>query len=271
MPSKDFDNTKHCKPFYLIQKHIWLWLANPLETLTNPFWTLQKFWHASAGRLFNVKQKQESHDDNYHNNNYDPSVWLCEVLLDFNLKIKNFPNNIKNVHFSIYTSNINKTLQPMPMSIKSWWWCCINKLWCHYHFSDLWLIWSNLESRFQMHDLWMILTFSSIPTLKTENRAELKNNKKSLTQLSCYCFKVLFLPKIQIFAKKNADISKLKRVLVLKGVFSETAYLCLLIRVYLYTKFQVSSIILMSFRQWVILTLHLIAKRTPQKPKQINI
>ena len=187
------------------------------------------------------------------------------------LENKNFPNNIKNVHFSIYTSNINKTLQTMPMSIKSWWWCCINKLWCHYHFSDLWLTWSNLETRFRMHDLWMILTFSSIPTLKTENRAELKNNKKSVTQLSCYCFKVLFLPKIQIFAKKNADISKLKRVLVLKGVFSETAYLWLLIRVYLYTKFQVSSIILMSFRQWVILTLHLIAKRTPQKPKQINI
>ena len=35
------------------------------------------------------------------------------------LENKNFPNNIKNVHFSIYTSNINKTLQPMPMSIKS--------------------------------------------------------------------------------------------------------------------------------------------------------
>ena len=180
MPSKDFDNTKHCKPFYLIQKHIWLWLANPLETLTNPFWTLQKFWHASAGRLFNVKQKQESHDDNYHNNNYDPSVWLCEVLLDFNLKIKNFPNNIKNVHFSIYTSNIKKNFADNAIPIKSWWWRCINKLWCHYHFSDLWLTWSNLETRFRMHDLRMILTFSSILTLKTENRAELKNRIKNL-------------------------------------------------------------------------------------------
>ena len=40
-----------------------------------------------------------------------------------------------------------------------------------------------------------------------------------------------------------------KGVLVLKGIFSETAYVC----VYLQIKFQVFNIILTSFRQVVIL------------------
>ena len=42
---------------------------------------------------------------------------------------------------------------------------------------------------------------------------------------------------------KNADISKIKKTLVLKGIFSETTYVCVR------TKFQVSSVILTSFRQ----------------------
>ena len=54
--------------------------------------------------------------------------------------------------------------------------------------------------------------------------------------------KVLFWPKNYIFF--NGDISKIKRALVLKDIFSETTY-C----VYLRAKFQVSSIILTSFRQ----------------------
>ena len=36
--------------------------------------------------------------------------------------------------------------------------------------------------------------------------------------------KVLFFKKMLIFCKKNADISKIKRAEVLKGIFSETAY-----------------------------------------------
>ena len=40
-----------------------------------------------------------------------------------------------------------------------------------------------------------------------------------------------------IFLQKNADISKFKSALALKGIFSETTYMC----VYLFTKFQVSS------------------------------
>ena len=43
--------------------------------------------------------------------------------------------------------------------------------------------------------------------------------------------------------QKNNDISKIKRVLVLKGIFSETTYVCVL------RYLQVSSIILAIFRQ----------------------
>ena len=53
----------------------------------------------------------------------------------------------------------------------------------------------------------------------------MKTAKKSLTQLSYYCFKeVLFLPRNADFLlkkKKNADKSKIKGALVLKGIFSE--------------------------------------------------
>ena len=40
--------------------------------------------------------------------------------------------------------------------------------------------------------------------------------------------KVLFLQKMLIFYKKNTEISKIKRILVLKGIFSETTYRCVL-------------------------------------------
>ena len=40
--------------------------------------------------------------------------------------------------------------------------------------------------------------------------------------------KVLFLSKNLFFCKKNAEISKIKRVLVLKAIFSETKYVCVL-------------------------------------------
>ena len=40
--------------------------------------------------------------------------------------------------------------------------------------------------------------------------------------------KVLFFPKNAEFLQKNADISKVKRALVLKGIFSETTYVCVL-------------------------------------------
>ena len=81
-----------------------------------------------------------------------------------------------------------------------------------------------------------ILTFSLIVTfylLIIENRT-----KRPLTQLSYYCLEwtYYFWKK-----KKKADISKIKGALALKGTFFLN-YIC----AYLNTKFQVSSIILLS-------------------------
>ena len=67
---------------------------------------------------------------------------------------------------------------------------------------------------------------------KTENGTKKSPNTALMLLLEV---KVLFLP-------KNAEIIKIKRILVLRGIFSETTYLCVLI-------YQISSIILTSFRQ----------------------
>ena len=75
-------------------------------------------------------------------------------------------------------------------------------------------------------------------------KTELKISDTALTLL--LWVKVLFLPTIA-FLRKIAAISKIRRVLILEGVFSET--MCL----YLRSKFQVPRIILTSFRQGVIL------------------
>ena len=66
-----------------------------------------------------------------------------------------------------------------------------------------------------------------------------------------------FSPKnTDILHTKNADINKIKRALVLKGLLFETIY------VYLRTKFQVSGVILASFR---ILSLPQCAPPPPKK------
>ena len=67
-----------------------------------------------------------------------------------------------------------------------------------------------------------IFTFSGTVTFyltKTENRT-----KKSLTQLLCYCFeyKYYFCKKNANFLEKNDGLSKIKSVLVLKDIFTET-------------------------------------------------
>ena len=59
---------------------------------------------------------------------------------------------------------------------------------------------------------------------------------------------LIFCKKNADSLQKNADISKIKRALVPHGIFLKL-HMC----VYLRTKFQVSSIILRSFRQGVIL------------------
>ena len=78
-----------------------------------------------------------------------------------------------------------------------------------------------------------------------------------------------FWTKTADFLPKNADISKIKETLVLK-VYSLELHMC----VYLRVKFKVSSIILTSFRQGLILSpppphTHT-SKRNPKKPTQIR-
>ena len=64
------------------------------------------------------------------------------------------------------------------------------------------------------------------------------NQKISTVALTLLLWvKVIFWPKIADFLQKNAQISKMKRALVLQGIFSETTYVC----VYLRTKFEVSN------------------------------
>ena len=93
----------------------------------------------------------------------------------------------------------------------------VSKLQRHHHFFQFM---TNLEqSGNWIPDLQSVkITFSLIATFyltKTENRT-----KKSLTQLSLLIWiKVLFLP-------KNTDIRKIKRALILKGITSETKYVC---------------------------------------------
>ena len=67
------------------------------------------------------------------------------------------------------------------------------------------------------------LTSSLITTFYLTKTA--KRTKKSLTQLSHYCFQQRsIMPKNADFLQKKADISKIQRVLVLKGMFSETIF-----------------------------------------------
>ena len=71
-----------------------------------------------------------------------------------------------------------------------------------------------------------------------------KRSKNSLTELSKYAWSkgIIFAKKMNFFSKRNADISKIKRALVLKGIFLK---LCTC--VYLRTKCQVFSITPTSF------------------------
>ena len=95
---------------------------------------------------------------------------------------------------------------------------------------------------------------------KTGNRS-----KTSLTQLSHYC---IILAKKRYFLHKSANISKVKRALVLKGIFLMKIHMS----VYLRAKFEVSSITLMSFRLGrIILPPPPTSNRTPKKPTQIKV
>ena len=118
--------------------------------------------------------------------------------------------------------------------------------------------------------VWFVkLTFLLTVTFyltKTENRTKQSNTVPILL----LCVEVLFLPKTADFLQKNPDISKIRRVLVLKAIFSATTYVCVL------TKCQISNIILTSlyrgnFTSQFYLQLHfknsgIINNRTIRKP-----
>ena len=48
----------------------------------------------------------------------------------------------------------------------------------------------------------------------------------NITLTLLLCVWDLFSPKNVNFLKRNADISKMKKTLVLKGIFSEATYVC---------------------------------------------
>ena len=64
---------------------------------------------------------------------------------------------------------------------------------------------------------------SNLYLTKPANRTKI-----SLTKSSHYCFERYFLPKNTDFLQENADISKIKTALVLRGISSEITYLCVL-------------------------------------------
>ena len=72
-------------------------------------------------------------------------------------------------------------------------------------------------------DIWSVkITFLLIVTFILDKlKTELKSSRK-------HSYYTITLFKGTIFAKKNADINKIKRVLVLKEIFSETTYVCVL-------------------------------------------
>ena len=81
----------------------------------------------------------------------------------------------------------------------------------------------------QILDAWSLkLTFSLITTFYLQNlKTVLKISNTALILL--LWVKVLVCQKMLIFCKKNADISKMKEFSVLKGIFSEPIYVCLLL------------------------------------------
>ena len=91
-------------------------------------------------------------------------------------------------------------------------------------YSQFWGIWKPNSG-------WMVSNFHILfnsNILSAENWKQ--NYKISNTALTLLLWvKVLFWPKITvIFCKKNTDTSKVKEALIVKGIFSETSYQCVL-------------------------------------------
>ena len=101
------------------------------------------------------------------------------------------------------------------------------------------------DSGYMIHKIYIFMDKNLLSYKNWKQNQKLSNTVLILL----FYIKLLFLSKNADFLQKNCDISKILMVLngtkylVLTGTFSETT--C----VYLSTKFQVSSIILSSFRQ----------------------
>ena len=80
------------------------------------------------------------------------------IIFDFWISVKFLIQ--KNCYNSRTTNDIDIKLGPVTKpeftqnsSKKCWRWFSLRTLWLHCHFSDLWLIWRNLEARFRTHSL----------------------------------------------------------------------------------------------------------------------
>ena len=91
--------------------------------------------------------------------------------------------------------------------------------------SFFWFMTNLQQSRSQIQDAWSIKdTFSSTVTCYLTEPEKISNT----ALIPLLWVKILFLPIMLIFCKKNAGISKNKPVLILKGIFSETTYVYVL-------------------------------------------
>ena len=98
------------------------------------------------------------------------------------------------------------------------------KFWCHYHF-PIYGKFGAIRKVDSRHIVCKTYIFINSNLLSYKNWKQNYNISNTTLTLLPWV-KVLFLPKKAEFLPENADISKIKRVLVLKGTFSETGYVC---------------------------------------------
>ena len=123
---------------------------------------------------------------------------------------------------------------------QNWRWAHFGKLWRHCYF-PIYNQFGAIRKPDSGRIVRRIYIFINSNLLSCKNWK--KTLKKSLTQLD-HTFALsrgTILAKKHWFFAKNADISKIKRALVLKGIFFETTYVCVCI---LSAEFEISSIIL---------------------------
>ena len=137
----------------------------------------------------------------------------------------------ENCHNSRTSDDIDMKLWPVTKlgkrnktTSKNWRWPHFGKLWRHCHFPIY-----NQFGEFRKPDsgrlVPRIYIFINSNFYLTKTEKNLKIIKHSSITLLLWV-EVLFWPKNTDFLQKNADISKIKRTLVLKGIFSESTYVC---------------------------------------------